>query len=183
MVEATSEKWSDFYFLCGSSAAGLTGLMFIAVTFGSDLFKKSASLERVHVFFSSISYHFINVFILCAIAAAPDTTDQVLAIGVFLVGLVRLSKLPRAFKIVHAAMSEGQGVDYEDWIQILILPSIIYLSFVVNGVAFYQHASFARDQFAATVILQLITAVWAAWDMVLWLATRDDVSPQVPGAN
>jgi hypothetical protein len=36
------EKWNDFFFLCGSSAAGLTGLMFIAVTFGSKLVTKES---------------------------------------------------------------------------------------------------------------------------------------------
>src|SRR4051794_35751607 len=94
--------WTQFYFMCGSAAAGLTGLMFIAITFGARLITND-KLPYVDAFFSPISYHFIQVFILCAVALMPIAGPKTLGITIVLTTAWRCLELVTTYRLTGAA--------------------------------------------------------------------------------
>lgn len=55
------DSWWNFFYFCGSAAATLTGLMFIAVPSGSALIKKD-NLAEVDVFFRHFAFTFCMYF-------------------------------------------------------------------------------------------------------------------------
>jgi hypothetical protein len=73
-------NWNDFYFLCGSSAAGLTGLMFIVVTFGSKFIRKD-NLDQLNLFHGSVCFHFIEIFLLCCVASVPTAGPHIIGVA------------------------------------------------------------------------------------------------------
>lgn len=69
------DSWWNFFCLCGSAAATLTGLMFIAVPLGSALIRKD-NLAEVNVFLSPLCFHFLHVFFLCCMTAVPRARNS-----------------------------------------------------------------------------------------------------------
>ncbi|HEV7164171.1 MAG TPA: hypothetical protein VGO35_02130 [Gammaproteobacteria bacterium] len=165
------DKWSDFIFLCGSSAAGLTGLMFIAVTFGSRLLNKD-KLDRIDIFLSAICFHFVHAFILCCVASIPALSPQVLGAVIVLTTAWRLAKMPRAFRLIKISAEEDKEVEFSDWIITGVAPSCIYLLLIAAGAAFIFSAPWAMYLFATSLILLLFLGMRGAWDMILWTAIK-----------
>ncbi len=165
-------NWSEFYYLCGSAAAGLTGLMFIAVTFGSRLI----TLEKLDVeaFFSPICYHFIQAFILCAVALIPIAGPKTLGGTIVLTTAWRFLQLVPTYRLTKAASMESKDVELSDWVLGLILPAAVYASLVAAGVSYLLGAAAAPALFAISLLCLLVIALRRAWEMLLWIATKVD---------
>jgi len=166
-------SWSEFYFLCGSAAAGLTGLMFIAVTFGSRLITKE-KLEYVEAFFSPICYHFIQAFVLCAVALIPIAGPIVLGATIILTTALRIGQLAQTYRLTKAASRESHDIETSDWVLGLILPAAVYVSLIATGVCFLLRNAAAPALFAISILCLLVIAVRRVWEMLLWIATKVD---------
>jgi hypothetical protein len=168
-------NWNEFYFLCGSAAAGLTGLMFIAITFGARLITND-KLPYVDAFFSPISYHFIQVFILCAVALVPVAGPKTLGVTIVLTTAWRFVELATTYRVTGAAAAstEISDVDRSDWILGIILPAVIYLAFGATGVCYFLGIAAAPALFAISLLCLLLLALRRAWEMLLWIATKVD---------
>ena len=166
-------SWTEFYFLCGSAAAGLTGLMFIAVTFGSRLITHE-KLPYVEAFFSPIGDHFIQVFILCAVALLPVAGPKTLGAAIVLTTAWRFVQLAHIYRLTRAASEESSDIEQSDWILGLFLPAAVYASFVVAGVCYLFGAAAAPALFAISLLSLLVIAIRRAWEMLLWIATKVD---------
>ena len=165
--------WSQFYFLVGSAAAGLTGLMFIAVTFGSRLITEE-KLPYVEAFFSPMSYHFIQVFILCAVALMPVTGARELGATIVLTTALRSGQLVHTYRLTRAASKESSDIELSDWLLGLILPASVYASLITAGVFYWLGAKAAPALFAVSLLCLLVVALQRAWEMLLWVATKVD---------
>jgi len=165
------QNWQNFYFLCGSSAAGLTGLMFIALTFGAQLVTEK-NLDQVHTFVTTNCIHFVQVFFLCAVAAIPTVTSGFMALAVVVTGFWRLCRLPKAYMSIRAAQARAQDIELSDWFMSLILPGMGYVALLVTGYAFYKDSSSASSLFAGNIIYLLIIGIKGAWDQLVWTATK-----------
>lgn len=167
-------SWGEFYYLCGSSAAGLTGLMFIAVTFGSRLITKE-KLPQAEAFLSPICYHFIQVFFLCCVALAPTAGPRILGLSIAATAAYRLLRIPRNYSMIKAASRESSSeIETSDWIISLILPGVVYAVLIAAGLAYIFEAAFATSLFAVSLISLLMLGVRGAWDTLLWIATKVD---------
>lgn len=166
-------NWSEFFFLVGSSAAGLTGLMFIAVTFGARLITEE-KLPYVDAFFTPVSYHFIQVFILCCVALIPTTHPELLGAMILLSTLWRLTQLRQTHRMMRKAAGESADVDRSDWMLGLILPSAVYLAFLASGICYLTGAAAATPLLAFSLLALLVVALRRAWEMMLWVATKVD---------
>ena len=167
-------NWSEFYFLCGSAAAGLTGLMFIAITFGARLITHE-KLPYVDAFFSPICYHFVQVFILCAVALVPVAGPKTLGATIVLMTSWRFLQLAAMFRLTRKAAAETPSdVDRSDWILGLILPAAVYLLLIATGVCYFLGIAAAPALFAISLLCLLTIALRRAWDMLLWIATKVD---------
>jgi hypothetical protein len=166
-------SWSEFYFLCGSAAAGLTGLMFIAVTFGSRLITPE-KLEYVEAFFSPICDHFIQAFLLCAVALIPIAGPGTLGVTILLTTLFRIGELARTYRLTKAASKESHDIETSDWVLGVILPAAVYVSLIATGVCFLMGNAAAPALFAISLLCLLVIALRRVWEMLLWIATKVD---------
>jgi hypothetical protein len=165
--------WTQFYFMCGSAAAGLTGLMFIAITFGARLITND-KLPYVDAFFSPISYHFIQVFILCAVALMPVAGPKTLGVTIVLTTAWRCPELVTTYRLTGKAeaSTEISDVDRSDWILGVILPALIHLAFVATAICYFLGVAVAPTLFAISLLCLLVVALRRAWEMLLWIATK-----------
>jgi hypothetical protein len=167
-----TDQWWNFFYLCGSSAATLTGLTFVAVTFGQSRIKKD-NLDQVNIFLSPFCYHFMHVFILCVVTAIPGANSKIIATSTLVTGLWRLIKIPKAFSIVHAQAVKGEdgNIDASDWIVIVFMPMAVYLALIVAGIGFFMVKPWAVGVLAAACLVLLLNSVKGVWDMLLWIAS------------
>jgi hypothetical protein len=168
------DKWCGFYFLCGSSAAGLTGLIFIAVTFGEKVVRKD-NLDAVNLFLTSICFHFIEVFLLCCIATVPTAGSKVTGVAMMVFGLWRLVCIPKSFATMKETAKQDEEIEFSDWLFFLTFPALSQIGFVVTGILYLMNSSVAQNFFALNLVALLAIGICAAWDMVVWLATQIDV--------
>jgi hypothetical protein len=166
-------SWNEFYFLCGSAAAGLTGLMFIAVTFGSRLITQE-KLPYVEAFFSPISDHFIQVFILCAVALVPVAGPKTLGATIVPTTAWRFVQLAHMHRLTRVASAETGDIETSDWILGLILPATVYVSLMATGACYLFGIAAAPALFAISLLSLLVIALRRAWEMLLWIATKVD---------
>jgi hypothetical protein len=166
-------NWTEFYYLCGSAAAGLTGLMFIAVTFGSRLITNE-KLPYVDAFFSPICYHFIQVFILCAVALIPIAGPNILGATIALTTAGRFLQLVTTYRLTKAASMESHDIERSDWVLGVILPAAVYVSLLATGALYLFGIAAAPALFAISLLCLLLIALRRAWEMLLWIATKVD---------
>jgi hypothetical protein len=164
-------NWSNFFFMVGSAAAGLTGLTFIAVTFGSRLITED-KLAYVEAFFSPIADHFIQAFVLCAVALVPIAGPKTLGAAIILTTAVRFVQLAHTHRLTKAAAAESKDIELSDWVLGLILPAAVYVSFVVTGLLYLLEVRQAPALFAVSLLSLLVVALRRAWEMFLWIATK-----------
>lgn len=149
------------------------GLMFIAVTFGSRLITKDR-IEYVEAFFSPISYHFIQVFLLCAVALIPIAGPTILGATIVLTTLLRSVELASTYRLTKAASLESHDIETSDWVLGLILPAAVYLMLIATGVCYLVASTAAPALFAVSLLCLLVLALRRAWEMLLWIATKVD---------
>jgi hypothetical protein len=166
-----TDPWWNFFYLCGSSAVTLTGLMFVAVTLGSTLIHKD-NLDRVHAFLSPICFHFLHVFFLCCAFAVPGAHPHLLAGAAILSALWRLTmRMPKTYAVVHAEAQKDQtDIDFSDWVIVVFLPIIVYVVLIVTGVGFWCGQPWAVYTLAASCLVLLLSATKGAWDTLIWIA-------------
>ena len=162
-------QWSNFFFLCGSCASGLFGLMFISLTFGAKIVKTD-NLDKVDIFYSSVCYHFMQVFLLCCVGSIPIDDCHALGAVSILSGLWRVSRIPGIYRSISALHRENKSIELFDWLVSMILPMALYLYYFTAGVAFLMELPWAAQLFAYTLISQVLLGMRAAWDMLVWTA-------------
>jgi len=147
--------------------------MFIAVTFGSRLIT-AEKLESVEGFFSPICDHFIQVFLLCAVALIPIAGPRALGVTIILTTALRIAQLARMYRVTKAASLESHDIETSDWVLGLILPAAIYVSLIATGVCFLVGNGAAPALFAISLLCLLVIALRRVWEMLLWIATKVD---------
>lgn len=167
------QSWNDFYFMCGSSAAGLTGLMFVAVTFGSRLITED-KLAYADAFFGPIAFHFVHVFVLCCVALMPSAGPIALGVTIAVSTIVRVVQLSHTIRMTRAAAAESLDIETSDWVLGVILPALVYAALLVAAVLYFRSSPAAPTALAISIVALLIVALRRAWEMLLWIATKID---------
>jgi hypothetical protein len=167
------DQWSNFFFLCGSAAATLTGLTFIAVTMGSTLIKKE-NMHQVNIFVSPICFHFLHVFFLCCMTAIPGVNPKLLAGATILSAFWRLVKLPKTYSVIRTRVKENNDVDLSDWSMVVAFPTAVYLTLIASGIGFMLEKPWAIEILAISCLSLLLISTKAAWDLVIWIAASLD---------
>lgn len=161
--------WWNFFYMCGSSAAALMGLMFVAVTLGWRLIKKE-TIALTHVFLTAIVFHFLQVLFLCCLTAIPVESPLLLAAGAAGSAAIRLAGIPAICRHLRA---EAQRVEITrgDWFNIVLMPSAAYLALILSGAGLLAGAVWAIPLLAASCLFMMLGSAYGAWDMLLWIAT------------
>jgi hypothetical protein len=164
-------NWQNFFFLCGSSAAGLAAVMFMVVTFGEKLIKPENE-DQVDAFFSTLAIHFYQVFILSCVGCMPGLDFRIVGGIIAVSALYRLSGTPKIYRTLKKSALRKPSIKLQDWLISLVFPFVIYVVLLVDAELFYRINPFAPYVLAFSLIVILILAMRGAWEMLLWTAVR-----------
>ena len=160
--------WSSFYVIIGSSAAALTGLMFVVITLISEE-RRGASEAGISTFSTPTVFHFCCALFTAALMAAPFRSLVPIEI---IVGLAGAGGLFYVVRTAHrTAKLQTYRADAEDWAWNVLLPFVAYATLLIGAIALRAAPSQALYAPAAAVTLLIFVGIRNAWDVVTFLAT------------
>ncbi len=164
-------QWESFYVIVGSSAGGLTGLMFVVVAL-----VKESSLPRnpdsIDAFGTPNVIHFVAVLLLAAVLSAPW---QRLKDPAHVVGATALAGIVYLLIVLRRILRQsGYKPVLEDWIWHQILPMIGYAMLFVGAAGLSHDQHWALFMIGAMALLLLFVGIHNAWDTVAYVVTEKD---------
>jgi hypothetical protein len=180
---ASIDGWENFYVIVGSSAAALTGLMFVVITLSSET--RARYPKALSAFSSPTVSHFCFVLLIAAVITIPrhNITSLTICLGITgLAGLVYTSIV-----VVRIFRQEEYKPVLEDWIFHVVLPLLAYLMICGAVFLYWRQSGLMLNLIAACALLILYTGIHNAWDAAVFLALdRGPKEPQqdhTEGAN
>lgn len=163
-------RWESFYVIVGSSAGGLTGLMFVVVAL-----VKESSLPRnpdsIDAFGTPNVLHFVAVLLLAAVLSAPW---QRLRDPAHVVGATALAGIVYVLIVLRRMLRQsGYKPVLEDWVWHQILPMIAYAMLFVGAAGMSHDQNWALFMIGAVTLLLLFVGIHNAWDTVAYVVSRE----------
>jgi len=167
---AVFAPWSNFYIITGSSAAALTGLMFVVVTLatGMPLRQRDEMNVGFAVFNTPTVLHFCTAFLVSGILSAPWRTALFPDIIIGIIGFIGVLYVLRV--IFRTTKLTSYQPDLEDWAWFGIFPIVAYAAMVAASILLPWHAETALFTLAAAIMLLIFMGIRNAWDIVMYLA-------------
>jgi hypothetical protein len=163
------DGWENFYVIVGSSAAALTGLMFVVITLTAEMRTGNEDGgSAMDAFASPTVLHFCFVLLVAAIVSTPRHTVTSLALSLFIPGLAGL-----IYTIVVVARMRRQKAYLpvmEDWIWHCILPIAAYTSISLSTLVFRARPGVMLYVVGASALLLLYVGIHNASDAATWMA-------------
>ncbi|HWJ22358.1 MAG TPA: hypothetical protein VNS52_08410 [Gemmatimonadaceae bacterium] len=170
MAEAIASPlsaWESFYVIVGSSAAALTGLMFVVISLVADIGDSGGSTELA-AFGTPNVVHFCAVLVLAAIVTAPWQALGSAAVAFGLAGVAGLGYV--AIVVRRARRTTQYRPVFEDWLWHTILPTIAYATLFGAAVTLRGDPASSLFAVAAAALALLFIGIHNAWDTVTWVA-------------
>jgi len=173
--------WSNFYVIVGSSAAALTGLMFVVITLVVGLERSRRTPDGVATFSTPTVVHFCVALVVSAILSAPwHSLNQVGA----MLGFTGIYGVVYVLRVLYLAKRlTVYRPELEDWIWYTILPLVSYVVIVASAVLLPSAATRALFALGGAVVLLVLIGIHNAWDVVTYLALQQDDQPPSPSQN
>ena len=160
--------WSNFYVMTGTSAAGLTGLMFVVITLVTGA-EKARSQDGISTFSTPTVMHFGAALFVSAVLIAPLRS---IPIAATLVGFAGLYGVVYILRVTYRAKRlQGYRPDIEDWTWYNALPFLAYGAILAGAIALHAFPGKALLAVAGGVLLLIFIGIRNAWDVVTFLAT------------
>lgn len=160
--------WSPFFATAASSAAALTGLMFVVITLVRDV-ERAGSDDGIGGFSTPTVIHFTLALLVSAVLCAPWPTATVPGIIVALVGIGGVGAVARA--TWRTQRLRNYVADTEDFLWYTVAPLIAYGIMLAGAVRFVATAKDATFEIAGSVLFLIFIGIRNAWDVVTFLAS------------
>jgi uncharacterized protein (TIGR02246 family) len=169
------EGWDSFYVIIGSSAAALTGLMFVVIALmpSTRVQRDPAALDA---YATPTIVHFCGVLILAAFLTIPRHTLESLRACLLITGGVGVTYA--ALAIVRSRRQRSYTPQLEDWIWHAILPVVAYLSLFIASLFLLGAPSDTLVFVAASALLLLFIGIHNAWDAAVWMTTAGEANDE-----
>ena len=180
MHEAPSAllPWSSFYVITGSSAAALTGLMFVVITLVAGDRSRPTS-EGIATFSTPTVVHFCGALFVSVLLSAPWRSLTHVAVMLGLAGLAGVAYSLRVTHRTRRLTTYRPGMD--DWLWYVVLPLAAYVAVLAAAIALPAVPTEALFALAGGIVLLIFIGIHNAWDVVTYLAI--EVVPQADDAG
>jgi hypothetical protein len=172
--------WDTFYVMMGSSAAALTGLVFVVITLVRD-HDRRGSKAGLSTFTTPTVFHFCCALFISALMSAPFRSLAPIAIVLGFVGAGGLFYVVRI--AIQASRLQVYRPDLEDWSWNVVLPFVAYATLIGGALAMRGTAPPALYAPAAAVTLLIFVGIHNAWDVVTFIATGKAAALPDPPEN
>ena len=163
--------WDTFYVIIGSSAAALTGLMFVVITLTAEVrFGVTERNNGLDAFASPTVLHFCLVLLLAAVLTSPMHTATSLGVSLAVVALFGLGYMVPVLLRMRRVKSYVPVA--EDWIWHLVLPLAAYLTIGTCSLFLWRGRANSLYFVAASALLLLYIGIHNAWDTATWMAVH-----------
>jgi hypothetical protein len=173
--------WSNFYVIAGSSAAALTGLMFVVITLVVGLERSKRTPDGVATFSTPTVVHFCVALVISAILSAPWHSLARVGVALGLTGLYGIVYVLRVF--YRTRRLTVYRPELEDWLWYTVLPFVSYVAIVVSAILLPTAATRALFALAGAVVLLVLIGIHNAWDVVTYLALQQGDQPPSSSPN
>jgi len=161
------EGWGDYFFMIGSSAAALIGLMFVVITLTAG--RERDETERGKKLYTSpIVWHLSVVLLLSGGAIVPAMTPKLY--GAACAGLGILGVLMGCRSAVGIGGFRQATNKLFDAVWYGVAPAIACLGLIVAAIAVLSGSRWAPSAVAADLMALLLISIHAEWDLVTYLA-------------
>jgi hypothetical protein len=166
------KAWTDFYVIIGSSAAALTGLMFVVITLVAGV-RARTTRGGIAAFSTPTVVHFCAVLLIGATVAAPWPRLACLSALLAVAAAIGIVYSVHVFRHARESPSEsGYVPDLEDWLCYMILPTVCYVLMLVSSVALPFRPQPALFGLAGTALLMIFLGIHNAWDVVTYIGVQ-----------
>jgi hypothetical protein len=164
------QAWENFYVIMGSSAAGLTGLMFVVITLIPERRARDAATQgSLDAFGSSTLVHFGAALLVSAILSAPwDFVGQA-GVGVAICGLAGLAY--GAVVLRRMRRQTHYQTVREDWLWYVLAPLAAYGTLLVGGLFSCRCPKPGLFAIGAATVGLVLLGIRNAWDSIIFIAT------------
>ncbi len=172
MVEAALpplSEWESFYVIIGSSAAALTGLMFVVVALRSERRIENPA-EATRAFGTPTILHFCSVLLVAAILSTPRHTVTSLGLCLGTVGLAGLAL--GGCVVVQVRSQSSYAMVAADWLWHVSLPPVAYAAILGAALALARRPEAALYAVGAAALLLLFIGIHNAWDAAVWISAE-----------
>ena len=163
-------EWESFYVILGSSAAALTGLMFVVIAVVADAGPRASNSLGVATFVTPTIVHFCAALLISAILSAPwhKHLDVEIALGACgIVGFIyTLTVLRDIFRVTTYEMV------IEDWAWHVVLPLLAYAALLASAVVFTNYILLGLFLVGGATVLLVFIGIHNAWDTVTHLTLQ-----------
>ena len=167
-------EWEGFYVIVGSSAAALTGLMFVVIALGAERHKITE--EALQSFATPTVVHLCATLLISGIITMPGQT--VTSLAACLLAASSAGLVYAGLVASRARRQTSYAPVLEDWVWHVILPLLAYLALFVSGMATRRGVEGALYGVAASALLLLFIGIHNAWDAAVWIATSSQPSSE-----
>jgi hypothetical protein len=165
------QGWENYFYLTGSSAAALIGLIFIVITLTAGQDPRRVS-QGAPVYVTPIIFHFAVVLVVSALSQVPRLQSWVVGL---ILGLCAISGI--VYSVVTTIRLCRSG--WEDPVPELsdkcfygFLPTTCYIALAISACAIWFLEGKAVLAVGAIVLVLLLIGIRNAWDLAMALAQR-----------
>jgi hypothetical protein len=163
--------WENFYVIIGSSAAALTGLMFVVITLIAGTREPGRS-GAIAAFGTPNVVHFCAALLVAALLSAPWQALSNVGL-LLLLGLCGLGGVIYIVIVVRRARRQnGYQPVLEDWLWHAVFPLVSYTALVVATIMLPGNPVPALFVIGAVTVLLLFIGIHNAWDTVTYLVVE-----------
>lgn len=168
-------EWETFYVITGSSAAALTGLMFVVVALVADRIERRES-DGVGAFSTPTVAHFAIALLVASIMTMP--LHRVLSLSICIGGCAIAGLTSSGLAGVRMKRLKSYRPAAEDWIWHVIIPLVAYAMLLASAFLLGTAQELALAIVAAVVLALVFIGIHNAWDVAVFIVTEG-----VPAAN
>ena len=162
------EGWSEYFFMIGSSAAALIGLMFVVVTLTAGRGRDETERGK-HLYTSPIVWHLAAVLVLSGGAIAPAVTPRIYGLASGALALLGIAIGARSAVGIARRPGAPEAAGF-DMFWYGVAPLLLYVGLGTVAVGILEGASWGAAGVAADLMALLLVSIHAEWDLVTYLA-------------
>ncbi len=164
------EDWGEYFFMLGSSAAALIGLMFVVVTLTAGRDRRELEGGK-RLYTSPVVWHLAIVVVVSGETMTPTIGPRFFGAATAAIGALGIwIGLRSAFGIGRTRLTGGDSRFDMWWYG--IIPAMVYAGLAVASLGLFTGQAWAPSAIAAALMALLLVSIHAEWDLVTYLAPR-----------
>jgi hypothetical protein len=164
------KDWGDYFFMLGSSAAALIGLMFVVVTLTAGRDRGEVEGGK-RLYTSPVVWHLAIVMVLSGATIAPTMGPRFFGATAGMLAVLGVGIGIRNAAGISRAQLSGAESGFDIW-WYGIIPAVVYVGLGVASLGVFRALDWGPSAFAAALMALLLVSIHAEWDLVTYLAPR-----------